>query len=270
MVAHLGNTGTAGISLRSALAWVGNKNRREYSVDIEFFCSHCGQSLIIDGSGAGTTVDCPKCGKPAYVPSQTVTHPAPVPPPAISLSQAGIKKPLGQPSRPPGVLKPATAPVTLPGHNLALTAGESVILQARMHGAVVALPAIGVVIVCTIFGMLAAVFQHLSRALTGASIHTGIFLLPCLPFLFFGAVGTLLAWLARSHTLITLTNRRLIINKGILSKTTAELLLKQIETAAIRLPLLGRIFGYGTVVVRGTGGGVFALQFMESAEQLYS
>lgn len=27
---------------------------------------------------------------------------------------------------------------------------------------------------------------------------------------------------------------------------------------------------YGTVVVRGTGGGVFALQFLENAEQLYS
>ena len=85
-----------------------------------------------------------------------------------------------------------------------------------------------------------------------------------------GAVGTFLAWLARSHTLITLTSRRLIINKGILSKTTVELTLKQIETVAIRLPLLGRIFGYGTVVVRGTGGGVFALQCLENADQLYS
>ena len=31
------------------------------------------------------------------------------------------------------------------------------------------------------------------------------------------------------------------------------------------LPLLGRVFGWGTVVVRGTGGGVFALQFLENA-----
>ncbi len=56
-----------------------------------------------------------------------------------------------------------------------------------------------------------------------------IFLLPCLPFLFFGTVVTFAAWLARSHTLITLTNRRLIINKGIFSKTTVELMLKQIQ-----------------------------------------
>jgi uncharacterized membrane protein YdbT with pleckstrin-like domain len=154
---------------------------------------------------------------------------------------------------------------------LALSAGESVILQARMHGVVVALPAIGVVIVCIFFGVLDAVFQQLMRAfIGGGAILPGIFLLPCIPFLFLGAVGTLIAWLARSHTLITLTTRRLIINQGILSKTTVELLLKQIETVAMRLPLLGRIFGYGTVVVRGTGGGVFALPFMENAKQLYS
>jgi uncharacterized membrane protein YdbT with pleckstrin-like domain len=151
-----------------------------------------------------------------------------------------------------------------------------------MHGAVVALPAIGVVIVCTGFGVIFTFVQHVLRAIIGgvmppgASMAAGppmltvMFLLACLPLLFFGLVGTVLAWFARSHTLITLTNRRLIINKGILSKTTVELMLKQIETVAIQLPLLGRIFGYGTVVVRGTGGGVFALQFLENADQLYS
>jgi DNA-directed RNA polymerase subunit RPC12/RpoP len=240
-------------------------------MDIEFFCSHCGQSLVIDDSGAGTTVDCPKCGKPVYVPSKPVSQPVPVPSPTIPPPHTGTKKPIGPLSRPLLTSRPTAAPVTLPGHNLALSAGESVILQARMHGIVVALPAIGVVIVCIFFGVVDAVFQHLMQAFIGRGvILPGIFLLPCIPFLFLGAVGTLLAWLARSHTLITLTNRRLIINQGILSKTTAELLLKQIETVAIRLPLLGRIFGYGTLVVRGTGGGVFALKFLENTDQLYS
>jgi uncharacterized membrane protein YdbT with pleckstrin-like domain len=239
-------------------------------MDIEFFCSHCGQSLVIADGGAGITVDCPKCGKPAYVPSRRVTQTAPVPQPAIPSSQAEFRKSLSQRSRPPATSKPSTATVTLPGHNLALSADESVILQGRMHGAVVALPVIGAVTICIAFGMLDAVVQHVLRAITGMSMLPGIFLLPCFPVLFFGAIGTLAAWLARSHTLITLTNRRLIINKGILSKTTVELLLKQIETVAIRLPLWGRVFGFGTVVVRGTGGGVFALQFMENAERLYS
>jgi hypothetical protein len=238
-------------------------------MDIEFFCSHCGQSLVVDGSGAGSTFDCPKCSKPVYVPSQPITQPTRIPTPELP-SKAGAQKPLGQLSRPPVTSKSTTAPVTLSGHNLALSTDESVILQGRMHGAVVAMPAIGVVLACTAFGVLYAVIQHLLSGMAGASTLSAIFLLPCFPLLFFGAAGTFMAWLARSHTLITLTNRRLIINRGILSKTTVELMLRQIETVAIRLPLLGRIFGYGTLVVRGTGGGVFALQFIENPEQLYS
>lgn len=239
-------------------------------MDIEFFCSHCGQSLVVDGSGAGITIDCPKCGNPAYVPSRTATRPAPVPPPALPPSQTGDRKSLIELSRPPVTSRPSTAAVTLPGHNLALSAGESVILQGRMHAAVVVLPAIGVVVVCIPFVVVDAVVQHLLRAIIGTSILPSVFLLPCFLALFLGAIGTLVAWLARSHTLITLTNRRLIINTGIFSKTTVELMLKQIETVAIHLPLWGRIFGFGTVVVRGTGGGVFALRCMENAERLYS
>jgi uncharacterized membrane protein YdbT with pleckstrin-like domain len=88
--------------------------------------------------------------------------------------------------------------------------------------------------------------------------------------LFFGGVVSLLAWLGRKNSLVTLTNRRLIINQGLLSKTTVELLLKQIETAAVHRTLLGRMFGYGTVLVRGTGGGRFCINLIESPEQFYS
>jgi hypothetical protein len=38
--------------------------------DIVFSCGSCGQSLAVDASGAGLSVDCPKCGKPVYVPSR--------------------------------------------------------------------------------------------------------------------------------------------------------------------------------------------------------
>ncbi|MEI6082888.1 MAG: PH domain-containing protein [Verrucomicrobiota bacterium] len=155
-------------------------------------------------------------------------------------------------------------------------------MQARMHRAVVTLPTIVTLVLCAGFGVISALIQSLFRALTSGLMPTGaltpngstflpfFFLLPCVMILFIGLVVTILASLARSHTLITLTNRRLIINQGVLSRTTAELLLKQIETVAIRLPWLGRIFGWGTVVVRGTGGGLFALQFLENPEQLYS
>jgi hypothetical protein len=38
-------------------------------MNINFACPNCRQSLEIDESGAGITIDCPKCSKPVYVPS---------------------------------------------------------------------------------------------------------------------------------------------------------------------------------------------------------
>ena len=39
-------------------------------MDITFNCTNCGQKLEIDESRAGISIDCPKCGKPVYVPTQ--------------------------------------------------------------------------------------------------------------------------------------------------------------------------------------------------------
>ncbi|HUJ08825.1 MAG TPA: restriction endonuclease [Verrucomicrobiae bacterium] len=52
-------------------------------MDIEFSCSHCGQSLVIDEAGAGTSIDCPKCAKPVYVPSAPVKT-SNTPPPVLA------------------------------------------------------------------------------------------------------------------------------------------------------------------------------------------
>ncbi len=246
-------------------------------MDIEFFCSHCGQSLSIDESGAGITVDCPKCNKPAYVPSKQPVQPSLPPDPPTRVVP---KKPLSRVTSSPAGSPRPKAPVVLPGHDLALSAGETVVLQGRMHDVVVALPGILYVTFCTFGFILAGIVNSVVHAILRAigagqpaSMPFGFGFLVILPeilLLPIFVILTIFVWLARSHALVTLTNRRLIINQGVLSRTTAELLLKQVETVAIRLPLLGRIFGYGTVVVRGTGGGVFSLPYMQNPRQLYA
>lgn len=37
--------------------------------DIEFNCPYCNHSLVVDASGAGLTVNCPKCSKPIQIPA---------------------------------------------------------------------------------------------------------------------------------------------------------------------------------------------------------
>ena len=49
------------------------------------------------------------------------------------------------------------------------------------------------------------------------------------------------------------TSKRVIFKKGIISRKTEEHLLDKIETVTVNQGIFGRIFGYGTVVVTGTG-----------------
>ena len=49
------------------------------------------------------------------------------------------------------------------------------------------------------------------------------------------------------------TNKRVILKKGIISRRTEEMKLTSIETVEINQGILGRIFGFGTVKVTGRG-----------------
>jgi len=50
------------------------------------------------------------------------------------------------------------------------------------------------------------------------------------------------------------TNRRIIIKKGLISYYTLEMNLGRIETVNVQQSVLGRIFGYGRITIIGTGG----------------
>lgn len=50
------------------------------------------------------------------------------------------------------------------------------------------------------------------------------------------------------------TDRRIIIKKGLISYFTLEMNLGRIETVNVRQSILGRILGYGCITIIGTGG----------------
>jgi uncharacterized membrane protein YdbT with pleckstrin-like domain len=50
------------------------------------------------------------------------------------------------------------------------------------------------------------------------------------------------------------TNRRIVIKKGWISYFTLEMNLARIETVNVRQSILGRILGYGSITIIGTGG----------------
>lgn len=58
----------------------------------------------------------------------------------------------------------------------------------------------------------------------------------------------------RNATVMALTNKRVIVKTGLASRRTIELLLSRIESIVVEEPTMGRMVGYGTVIIRGTGG----------------
>jgi uncharacterized membrane protein YdbT with pleckstrin-like domain len=69
-----------------------------------------------------------------------------------------------------------------------------------------------------------------------------------------GAVFFGIGLVRRNATEMAVTNKRVIVKSGLADRRTIELLLQRIESIAVEEPALGRLLGYGTVIVRGTGG----------------
>ena len=75
------------------------------------------------------------------------------------------------------------------------------------------------------------------------------------PILWAIAIGGLVAWLAllrQESTKIVVTNRRVIIRRGI--RRTVHINVQQIEGIDVTRTYLGMILNYGTVTIRGAGG----------------
>jgi len=82
-----------------------------------------------------------------------------------------------------------------------------------------------------------------------------------------GAIGFLLVVTRSVHkwtTIAAVSDARLILKVGLISRATAEIALEKIESVAVRQTILGRILGFGRVTVRGAG--VSVIEFPDLAE----
>jgi uncharacterized membrane protein YdbT with pleckstrin-like domain len=72
-------------------------------------------------------------------------------------------------------------------------------------------------------------------------------------FLLFGVFLMLSAWLRRVTTEIVVTDRRVIFKEGFVRRRTMEMNMNKVETVDVVQSITGRIFNYGTILIRGTG-----------------
>lgn len=133
-----------------------------------------------------------------------------------------------------------------------LVPGERVIYTTRLHW-IVMLGHIIIGIVFVVGGSFLLYYANYKRAklplsdlhvLIGAGI---VLIVTALLVVFVGNVR-------RNATEMAVTNRRVVVKKGLTSRTTIEMLLNKVETIEVNEPTMGRILGYGSIMMVGTGG----------------
>lgn len=69
-----------------------------------------------------------------------------------------------------------------------------------------------------------------------------------------GFITILVPVIAWYTTEMVLTNRRIIMKRGLIARKTFEMGFAKVETIQVDQGIIGRLFGYGSVTVVGTGG----------------
>jgi uncharacterized membrane protein YdbT with pleckstrin-like domain len=70
----------------------------------------------------------------------------------------------------------------------------------------------------------------------------------------FGVLSLAGAWLRQWAGEFAVTNRRVIVKLGFISRRTIEINLSKVESVEVNQDIFGRLFNYGTITVIGTGG----------------
>jgi uncharacterized membrane protein YdbT with pleckstrin-like domain len=127
-----------------------------------------------------------------------------------------------------------------------LQPGETIVYSTKLHW-LIYVNTILLAIVCVV--------------LVGAAVSTSdnqnislAFEIAAIIFAVLALSTGLRAFIRRSTTELAVTDRRVIYKSGLLSRHTIEMNRDKVESVDVDQSLLGRIFGYGTVIVRGTGG----------------
>ena len=95
---------------------------------------------------------------------------------------------------------------------------------------------------------------------------------PALPLLalavgLIAAIATFRAWFRRWTTEIDVTDRRVVFKRGFIRRHTVEMNMDKIKSVDVDQSILGRIFDFGDIVVRGTGHGIEPLHNIQSPLQ---
>ena len=84
------------------------------------------------------------------------------------------------------------------------------------------------------------------------------------------AVAFVPTWFRRWTTEIAVTDRRIVLKRGLVQRHTIEMNMQKVESVDVDQSLAGRLFNYGDVTIRGAGSTFETLRRVDSPLRLRS
>jgi len=132
-----------------------------------------------------------------------------------------------------------------------LVPGEKVVYTTRLHWIVMLGHIFGALVLWVLGGYLlyyASQHPEMEPANRHVAEYGGAALLVC------GLIVILAGSIRRNATEMAVTTRRVVIKTGLASRKTIEMLLNKVGTIEVNEPGMGRVLGYGSITMVGTGG----------------
>ncbi len=132
-----------------------------------------------------------------------------------------------------------------------LIEGETIVYETRLHWIML----IGPVLLAVMFGLTGMGMFVLSARTTGekSAAHESLMVIG-VAFFAMALIFIVRGVLMRNATEMTVTNKRVFVKVGLAARRTVELLLSRVESIGVEESVMGRMLGYGSVIVHGTGG----------------
>ena len=132
-----------------------------------------------------------------------------------------------------------------------LIEGETIVYETRLHWVALVVP----ILLGLLFGLTGvAMFVLSARTTGGKNAASQSMMIVGAAFLVVALVFIARGVLVRNATEMTVTNKRVFVKVGLAARRTIELLLSRVESIGVEESVMGRMLGYGKVIVHGTGG----------------
>jgi uncharacterized membrane protein YdbT with pleckstrin-like domain len=129
--------------------------------------------------------------------------------------------------------------------------GESIIYETRLHWVVLVVP----ILLGLLFGLAGvAMFVLSGRTSPDQTVAHESLVVMGAAFRVIALIFIARGVLVRNATERTVTNKRVFVKVGLAARRTIELLLSRVESIGVEESVMGRMLGYGKVIVHGTGG----------------